>query len=127
MKYLLLLILTAVAFTSISIKSHAAEFDPFNEACQGEAANSELCVDKETKDNPVSGSEGVLIRVVNILSFVVGVASVLMVILGGLKYITSNGDATSTANAKNTILYAIIGIVDFAFSQAIILFVLTRI
>ncbi len=102
----------------------AAELKPFQEACE-QAPESEVC--QAGNENPVSGSDGVLLRVVNILSFVVGVAAVLMVMLGGFKYITSAGDANSISSAKNTILYAIIGLIVFLLSQGIIAFVIRRI
>lgn len=99
---------------------------PFDDVCQGEAVNSEVCQAGNNPTNPVSGSEGVLVTILNILSFMVGVASVLMVILGGLKYVTSNGDSNSVSSAKNTVLYALIGLAVFASSQLIIRFVLSK-
>lgn len=62
--------------------------------------------------------------VINILSMVIGVISVIMVIIGGFMYVTSNGDSGKIANAKNTIIYALVGIVVVAFAQAIVFFVL---
>ena len=64
---------------------------------------------------------------INLFSILVGVAAVIMIIIGGLKYITSGGDSNSTAGAKNTILYAIIGLVIVALSQVIVRFVLSRV
>lgn len=49
--------------------------------------------------------------ITNILLFLVGAVAVIMLVVGGLKYVTSNGDQTAITSAKNTILYAIIGIV----------------
>ena len=69
-----------------------------------------------------------LIRdVINIFSFIVGIVSVIMIIIGGFKYITSGGDSNNVSSAKNTILYAIIGLVIVAFAQFIVQFVLGRI
>ena len=64
--------------------------------------------------------------VINILSLVVGVVAVIMIIIGGLKYITSGGDSGNISGAKNTILYAIIGLVFVALAQVIVRFVLGR-
>ncbi len=64
---------------------------------------------------------------INILSLVAGIAAVIMIIVGGLKYITSNGDAGNAASAKNTILYAIIGLVVVALAQIIVRFVLDKV
>lgn len=49
--------------------------------------------------------------VANIMLFLVGAIAVIMLIVGGLRYVTSGGDQTAVTSAKNTILYAIVGIV----------------
>lgn len=79
----------------------------------------------------VSGAEGtvndIIATVINIFSLVVGVVSVIMIIIGGLKYITSGGDSGNVSGAKNTILYAIVGLVIVALAQIIVKFVLNRV
>lgn len=65
--------------------------------------------------------------VINIFSLIVGVISVIMIIIGGLKYITSGGDSGNVTGAKNTILYAIIGLVIVALAQFVVRFVLGRV
>lgn len=64
--------------------------------------------------------------VINLFSVVVGVISVIMIIIGGLKYITSGGDSGNITGAKNTILYAIIGLVVVALAQVVVKFVLQK-
>ncbi len=64
--------------------------------------------------------------VINIFSLVVGVVSVIMIIIGGLKYITSGGESSNITGAKNTILYAIIGLVVVALAQIVVKFVLAK-
>lgn len=64
--------------------------------------------------------------VVNLFSVLVGVVAVLMVIVGGFRYITSGGDSGNVSTAKNTILYAIVGLVIVALSQFIVKFVLAK-
>lgn len=63
---------------------------------------------------------------INIFSVIVGVIAVVMIIIGGLKYITSGGDSGNITGAKNTILYAIIGLVVVALAQFIVQFVLSK-
>lgn len=70
---------------------------------------------------------GILKAVANILIFLVGAVSVVMIIIGGLKYVLSNGDQSQVTSAKNTVLYAIVGIVVAFFAYAIVNFVLTNI
>ncbi len=74
-----------------------------------------------------TGLVGVVKTVVNILSIIVGIVAVIMIIVGGFRYITSGGSAESIQAAKNTILYALIGLVIVALSQVIVRFVLTKV
>ncbi len=81
-----------------------------------------------SKSCPTSGATGLnalLVKVVNIFSAIVGVIAVIMIIVGGLKYITSGGDSGNVSTAKNTIIYAIVGLVIVALAQIIVRFVLT--
>jgi hypothetical protein len=64
--------------------------------------------------------------IINIISVVVGVIAVIMIVFGGLKYITSGGESSNVSAAKNTILYAIIGLVVVALAQFIVRFVLDK-
>ncbi len=64
--------------------------------------------------------------VVNLMSAVVGIVAVIMIIVGGFRYITSGGNDTSVTAAKNTILYAIIGLVVVALAQIIVRFTLSK-
>jgi hypothetical protein len=50
-----------------------------------------------------------------------------MIIIGGFKYITSGGDSNNVSSAKNTILYAIIGLIIVALAQTIVRFILGRV
>ena len=67
-----------------------------------------------------------LTKIINIFSAVVGVIAVIMIIVGGLRYITSGGDAGNVSTAKNTIIYALVGLVIVALAQLIVHFVLTQ-
>ena len=70
--------------------------------------------------------DGIIKLVINVFSLIVGVVSVIMIIIGGLKYITSGGDSGNITGAKNTILYAIIGLVVVALAQVVVKFVLEK-
>src|SRR3954470_23500632 len=59
----------------------------------------------------------------NTLIFLIGAISVIMIIVGGVTYVTSQGDSKKTENAKNTILYAVVGVVVAIASFAIVSFV----
>lgn len=57
------------------------------------------------------GEGSIFTIIVNILLFIIGAISVIMLIIGGIKYTVSNGDSSQVTSAKNTILYAIVGLV----------------
>ncbi len=64
--------------------------------------------------------------VANILLFVVGAVAVIMLIIGGLRYVTSNGDQNAVTGAKNTIMYALIGVVVAFLAFAAVNFVTSQ-
>ena len=70
------------------------------------------------------GAGGVVTTITNILLFVVGALSVVMLIIGGLRYVISGGNSTAVTAAKNTILYAIVGLVIAFLAYAAINFVI---
>jgi hypothetical protein len=67
---------------------------------------------------------GMFRTIVNTLLFIIGAISVIMIIFGGFKYVTSGGDSNGVTSAKNTILYAVIGLIVAVLAFAIIDFVL---
>jgi len=67
-----------------------------------------------------------LTTIINIFSAIVGVIAVIMIIVGGLRYITSGGDSSKVGAAKQTLIYAIIGLVIVALAQLIVHFVLAQ-
>jgi hypothetical protein len=85
--------------------------------------DGQTCVDDGQGEDSLSS---VIRQIINIFSIVVGAVSVIMVIIGGFRYVVSNGDSNGVSGAKNTILYAIIGLVIVLFAQVIVRFVLTE-
>ena len=71
----------------------------------------------------LTGTGGVFTTIVNVLLFIIGAVSVIMLIYGGIRYTTSGGNANSVTAAKNTIMYAIIGLIIAIFAFAIVNFV----
>ena len=100
---------------------------PADEACEALAALGQPC--DTDPDNPASQNTlvGVAEDVINILSWIVGIVSVIMIIIGGFRFLTSAGDAGNVQAARNTIVYALVGLAIVAFAQAIVAFVLSRI
>lgn len=70
------------------------------------------------------GATGIFTTVTNVLLFVIGAISVIMIVIGGLRYVISGGDASKVSAAKNTILYAVVGLLVALLAYAIINFVI---
>jgi hypothetical protein len=84
-------------------------------------ANAVDCSSTAVSGNTIGKAAKTL---VNVFSIIVGVVAVVMVIYGGFRYITSGGDSGRVGNAKNSLIYAIVGLVIVALAQVIVHFVL---
>ena len=71
------------------------------------------------------GNTGVFRQVTNTILYIVGIIAVIMLIVGGIKYVVSGGDSKKVTDAKNTVLYAIIGLVVCFLAFAIVNFVIS--
>ncbi len=95
-----------VAFGALTLVpvAQVGALDPLGSVCN-ENPNSEICASQPDK------AEDLIKNLVNILLFVVGLLAVIMIIVSGILYITSSGDAGKVARAKNTLTYSIVGLV----------------
>jgi hypothetical protein len=85
------------------------------------------CTNVSGNDTAVTSAVGTLAtKVVNIFTIIVGAASVIMIIYGGFRYITSGGSSDRIGSAKNTLIYAIIGLVIVGLAQILVHFVLSQ-
>jgi len=87
----------------------------------GDGASSARGVDQAVT---LFGASGVFTTVSNIMLFAVGAISVIMVVIGGLRYVISGGNSGNVTGAKNTILYAIVGLVIAMLAYALVNFVI---
>lgn len=87
----------------------------------GQGANS-----ARGSDQPVDlfGDLGVFSKISSVLLFIVGAIAVIMIVIGGLRYVISGGDSTQVQGAKNTILYALVGIIVAILAYAAVNFVI---
>lgn len=105
-------------FSSSAFAATAAQ----KAACEGAGlvATSGDC----TGDTNSPTVERLISAAVRILSAIVGIASVIVIMIGGFKYVTSNGDSGKVTSAKSTITYALIGLIIAALAQILVVFVL---
>lgn len=128
-------IVTSVAMMSMFFAPVAAPVAVYAQSSpeidNGLCAGAELSTSGTCDPNAQAEAENtvntLLTTIINIFSLIVGVVSVIMIIIGGLKYITSGGDSGNVTGAKNTILYAIVGLVIVALAQVIVRFVLAKV
>ena len=78
----------------------------------------------EDQGSDLFGDGGIFRTITNVLLFLIGAVSVIMLIIGGIRYTISGGDSTAVTSAKNTILYAVIGIIVALLAYAVVNFVL---
>ena len=75
------------------------------------------------KSSNTADPKEIIQTIVRILLFLIGAVSVIMIIIGGFRYVISQGDSGAVTSAKNTILYAVIGLIVAIFAWAIVDFV----
>ncbi len=97
------------------------------QACQATGAQdkSSACVNQA--DDPLTGPGGIIGRAIDLLSILVGVASVIVIMVAGFSFITSQGEPAALSKAKNSIIFAVIGIVIVVLAQVIAGFVVKQV
>jgi lysylphosphatidylglycerol synthetase-like protein (DUF2156 family) len=120
MKKLLIVLAIIVSMTlSLGAVANAAATD---------AAKNAVCESvSRAQGSCASGGadvSNVLKVVLQILSWVAGVVAIFMIVIAGLKYITAAGDSGSVSSAKNTLIYALVGLVIVALAQVVVRFIL---
>lgn len=87
-----------------------------------DCAGNEIC--DEANDDTAASS--LVQTLISTLLYIIGIICVIVIIVGGIKYTTSNGDSNQITSAKNTILYAVIGLVVAMLAFAIVNFVVAQ-
>ncbi len=82
------------------------------------------CASTSGSPKTLFGTGGIFTTIINTLLFIIGALSVVMLIIGGIRYTVSGGTAAQVTAAKNTIMYALIGLVVAFLAYAIVNWVL---
>lgn len=107
----------AIGVVSLGVVSQTALASPADQAQNG--------VNSVGGNNAGSTLNQGIKNIINVLLYVIGSVAVIMIVIGGLRYVLSGGDSSSTKGAKDTILYAVVGLVVAIFAYAIVNFVIT--
>lgn len=106
-----------------ALPAHAAN-DVLGEACKSKGAGSSAACQGKSTTNPLTGDNGVLVKVSRIMSFLAGVCSIILILVAGLMYVLSDGDASKVNSARTTLVYAVVGLIIVGVAQGIVLLVL---
>lgn len=99
----------------------------FNDACNGQT-NSATCtsVTPPKGTNPLTGSNGILMKVARIIAIIGGVTAVIVIIISGFSYMTANGDAQKAKKARDALVGALVGLFIISIASIIITFVVNN-
>jgi hypothetical protein len=124
MKRFLKIGLASLAVFFIMSPASAYAVDVFDDVCNKPGSqDSPAC---QSDQDPITGSEGIISRVTSIIALVAGIIAVIVIIIGGFMYVTAGGDSGKTKTARDTIIYAAVGLVVIALAQSIIMFIINR-
>ncbi|MDZ7785872.1 MAG: hypothetical protein U5L95_01995 [Candidatus Saccharibacteria bacterium] len=125
MRRLAAILIVLFSFASIGLFSgDVVSAQVLNPACEGVDPLPPAC--SETDNDPFRGGS-LLSDVVRLFSYALGVIVVIMVIIAGIKFATSGGDASSVKSARDTLLYAVLALAIAAIAQLILIFVIDKV
>jgi hypothetical protein len=120
---------TALLIPTLTLQS-ALAVDPLAGPCNDPNAvhRPEICNDNQTntKTSPLVGPGGILTVVINILSLLVGIISVIIIIVEGMRLALASGDANTASTARRGVIYACVGVVVALISQGVVALVLNK-
>ena len=94
------------------------------DVCSGSNGSSLYCQNKSEGETKVKSTIG---NVTNLLLMAVGAISIIMIVVGGILFALSNGDSSKVAKARNTVLYAAVGLMVALLASAIVNLVFGRV
>ncbi len=130
-KFIVATILQVFVFSVIVIgfTGKVAAFNPFGgtvcNQTDSSGNQSAVCAADGTKD-PISGRDGIITKIADIFALITGIAAIIMIIIGGFEYVRSSGDSSKISKAKNTVLFAVIGLVVVAVARSVVVLVVSK-
>jgi hypothetical protein len=128
MKILHTILLTLIVLSGLVllVPASSSAFNPLQTACNSGSNDATSCKDTNTTTNPIVGTNGIITKAVQLIALITGIAAVIVIIIAGIRFVLSGGDATKVATAKSTILYAVVGLIVAALAQSLVIFVLNK-
>ena len=94
-------------------------------AANSTIANGANSAKGDGQQSNLDGNTGVFKTISDVMLYIIGAISVIMLIIGGIRYVVSAGEQAAVTSAKNTILYSIVGIIVAIVAYAVVNFVIT--
>ena len=133
MRRLILSLLIILGFVSFAPAVVSAQFNFFKSGnnpesiCQKPGTSTNTICQDDGSSNPISGPNGVLLRVTRIIAIVAGISAIIIMMIGATMFIIADGDPGKAASARSTVFGAAIGLIIIVAAQAIISFVVTNV
>lgn len=113
--------------TSTYAAKKTTEDDPTTSVCDQKGVPKEVKEANGCPDYSNANFSDVVVKIISGVIAVLGTVAVVFIVIGGINYMTSQGDPGKTKKAKDTILYSVIGLVICALAFAIVNFVIAKI
>lgn len=111
----------------VAIPAPAYAWSPFGDACTNGGTGSTVCsTEGGNTNNTIAGSDGLIMKVVNVVALVGGIAAVIIIIISGLRFVTSGGSSDGVAGARRALTYSVIGIVIIILARTLVAFILGK-
>jgi cytochrome bd-type quinol oxidase subunit 2 len=117
--------LVIAASVLVPVTPVLAATNVFDGTCQASGSGQSTACQQNGSD-PLTGPNGLLTKVTKIIGYITGAMAIVMVIISGFMYVTSDGDSSKVASARQTMIYALVGVVITVVAQGIVVFVLSK-
>ncbi len=131
-RFVLSLLLATMCLMAGSLSASA--FDPFGGACNQNTGDAVTCKSNDNTDSVVkSGPKAILVNITNIVAYIAGAVAVIMIIVGGIRFITAGSDVstgsrtdTDVEDARRSVAGALIGLAVIVLAKTIITYAIRR-
>jgi hypothetical protein len=121
-----LIVLVTTLLCLLAPVSASAAFDPLANACGSAAGLKSSAACDASKNDPISGPNGILMKASLVIATLGGIAAVIIIIVAGFRFVTANGDASKVSGARSAIIGSIIGLVIIAAAESIVILVVKK-
>lgn len=129
-KFFISLIFTSFLALPAGVSAQSS-VDVLDDICR-KKPDASACVDRvknptDNRQNPIYGPNGIITKVVNLVTIIVGIVAVISIIFAGFRLITSGNNPQEVTKARELIIYAIVGLLVAAFAQILVRYVLDNV